>query len=766
MAAVVLVTTLGLTVGPTTPASAATIVADNGATKGLWVDGSGRLHALVSSAPVSPSPQQDQLRIVRHQAGTTTVDGTFGSGGTQTIPLANPYSWDAGGPGLEARVQDSGFAADGTVVVAWLATGYLVRSAAGTCSGSPCQKTVDEYDHARDRLVIDRYDLSGARLGRSDVAMPRNAWCSSRYGVQTYDPPSQTWYRAAPEACGSADRIPPNVDVLPSGAVAVPTYGTYEYPPAGGGPIGNSSVAFLSPSTGATLRTLTLASDRLPGGTITGFATGGAVVSTYDTHGSGPSTPAPTYVVPSDWGPPAAADPGSGCQLWAGPGSSTVRTCVTGGAAAVTVLSAAGATTWSRTIPAIGGVEVLRVAPQPDGRIALVAFGCADPAGTCPALSQVALRLGPSGAVDRFALAPLLSGSTSTYVWQAPVALPGGAQAVALDARTGSTATIETRLLGTAGTPPGAPTGVQASARRGQATVTWSAPPAVPGLPVTGYSLIVIADGVARSAVDIGLGTTEVVTGLAPGVLYRFQVAARNAAGTGAYSTASAAVTPPVAAYASHEQAAQRISAEVLGRAPTAAEQSSWAGQMQSGALTAGGLVARLRDSNDNTTAVDPVTRLYQAYFLRTPDPGGLTYWIGQRRGGRGLRSISDFFARSAEFTNRYGTLTNAAFVDLIYQNILGRPGDAGGVAFWNAELDSGRRSRGLVMIGFSESSEYGAKTADTVDVAVLHVLLLGRRPTPGELAADVAALADRTTTVAGLAERITASGEYAARPW
>ena len=64
------------------------------------------------------------------------------------IALANPYRWDSLGPGLYARVSDSGFAADGTIVVAWLATGYEVRSAAGTCSGSPCQKTVDEYYHS------------------------------------------------------------------------------------------------------------------------------------------------------------------------------------------------------------------------------------------------------------------------------------------------------------------------------------------------------------------------------------------------------------------------------------------------------------------------------------------------------------------------------------------------------------------------------------------------------------------------------------------
>ena len=78
------------------------------------------------------------------------------------------------------------------------------------------------------------------------------------------------------------------------------------------------------------------------------------------------------------------------------------------------------------------------------------------------------------------------------------------------------------------GVVPAAPTNVQATSQRGQATVTWTAPPAVSGLPVTGYSMVVVADGVRLQAVDIGQGTSEVVTSLRAGVLYRFEVAARE----------------------------------------------------------------------------------------------------------------------------------------------------------------------------------------------------------------------------------------------
>lgn len=208
---------------------------------------------------------------------------------------------------------------------------------------------------------------------------------------------------------------------------------------------------------------------------------------------------------------------------------------------------------------------------------------------------------------------------------------------------------------------------------------------------------------------------------------------------------------------------------DILGRAPSAAEQSDWVARLMARETTRGDLVATLRASADNTTNVDPVARLYKAYFLRTPEPGGLGYWITARRGGRSLLSISEFFAQSAEFRDRYGSLSNAEFVNLVYLNVLGRAGDQGGVAFWNDQLDRGLRSRGSLMTGFSESPEYVAGQQHHVTVAVLFVFLLGRAPTPAELAAYVEVLtvgadAPLPYTVATFAEEIMRSAEYARR--
>ncbi len=104
----------------------------------------------------------------------------------------------------------------------------------------------------------------------------------------------------------------------------------------------------------------------------------------------------------------------------------------------------------------------------------------------------------------------------------------------------------------------------------------------------------------------------------------------------------------------------------------------------------------------------DSVVRLYSAYFLRAPDEPGFDGWVELYQGPDWtLDRISGFFATSDEFVARYGSVSNAEFVDLIYRNLFNRVPDAGGRAFWIGELDSGNRDRGTVMLNFSESEEY-----------------------------------------------------------
>lgn len=109
------------------------------------------------------------------------------------------------------------------------------------------------------------------------------------------------------------------------------------------------------------------------------------------------------------------------------------------------------------------------------------------------------------------------------------------------------------------------------------------------------------------------------------------------------------------------------------------------------------------------------VVRLYKAYFGRLPDSAGLDHWVDARRAGVRLINVSDSFAASAEFVDRYGHLSNRAFVELLYQNVLGRAGDGGGLAHWTSVLDGGK-PRGEVMVGFSESNEFVTASAGDIE--------------------------------------------------
>ncbi len=115
-------------------------------------------------------------------------------------------------------------------------------------------------------------------------------------------------------------------------------------------------------------------------------------------------------------------------------------------------------------------------------------------------------------------------------------------------------------------------------------------------------------------------------------------------------------------------------------------------------------------DTSNPTNA--SVYRLYCSYFLRYPDQGGFNFWLTTFSDGTmNLDEISEFFATSDEFNIRYGTLTNREFVELIYRNILERPAEPGGFNFWLGEIDNGNRTRGQVMLFFSQSDEFKAKT-------------------------------------------------------
>ncbi len=127
------------------------------------------------------------------------------------------------------------------------------------------------------------------------------------------------------------------------------------------------------------------------------------------------------------------------------------------------------------------------------------------------------------------------------------------------------------------------------------------------------------------------------------------------------------------------------------------------------------------------------IVRLYRSALGRPPDGDGYRYWVIRRIEGVPLAVVADSFLVGREYGRRFGSGGDADFVDRVYANVLGRPGDPAGVAYWRGELARGLDRAHLVLL-FSESTELRRRTGtELVDLPAF-------RPVVGPVtAADVA---------------------------
>jgi len=199
-----------------------------------------------------------------------------------------------------------------------------------------------------------------------------------------------------------------------------------------------------------------------------------------------------------------------------------------------------------------------------------------------------------------------------------------------------------------------------------------------------------------------------------------------------------------------------------LGASPSNAAVEADAGRLLRGETTLPAYAVSLTNTTTHNETVRPVTRLYYAVFLREPDAGGLDYWIRLNQAGHRLEDIATMFAESAEFRTAYGSLSNSAFVQLVYRNVLERAPDAGGLAYWTDLVNRGM-SRGRMLMGFSESAEFRTKTHADVTVSWAFIQLLGRVPTSTERLTWTTAL-DGGGSVDTLIDNLARSRPFAAR--
>ena len=120
--------------------------------------------------------------------------------------------------------------------------------------------------------------------------------------------------------------------------------------------------------------------------------------------------------------------------------------------------------------------------------------------------------------------------------------------------------------------------------------------------------------------------------------------------------------------------------------------------------------------------------RIYQASFDRTPDEGGVLFWIGVLD-DLDNQSWSEYdkeqflasqFIQSDEFKDLFGANpTNEEYIDAMYQNVLDRLPDQGGYDFWVGGMVNDGLTREDILIAFTKSDENVDRTAPDLDDGV-----------------------------------------------
>ena len=146
---------------------------------------------------------------------------------------------------------------------------------------------------------------------------------------------------------------------------------------------------------------------------------------------------------------------------------------------------------------------------------------------------------------------------------------------------------------------------------------------------------------------------------------------------------------------------------DLLDRSPDPGGLAYYVNLIDTGLLTRSQAAAQFFTSPEFTNGGLYVIKLYSSILKRDPDFGGWKYWFDVTHSGLPATTVLNSFLTSPEFQQLYGTVSDADFINLVYQNVLGRQPDAGGYAYWFGYLNAGSLSRATVMDSFVRSPEY-----------------------------------------------------------
>lgn len=220
---------------------------------------------------------------------------------------------------------------------------------------------------------------------------------------------------------------------------------------------------------------------------------------------------------------------------------------------------------------------------------------------------------------------------------------------------------------------------------------------------------------------------------------------------------------PPVGTLVDNGEFVKQQYRDFFGREADAAGVTYWSNLLSAGTQTRAEMLQTLLGSSEFQAKAAPITRLYKAFFKRQPDHEGLWYWVGLFGNGKTVTDIAQTFSESPEFKAQYGSLNNEAFVDLVYQNVLGRAADAAGKNYWLGLINEGKQTRGEVMIGFSESAEHVSTSNNHLSLVLAYEGLLRRNISTADYNSNMIKL-NAGTSIKQVLNDLMTSDEYKAR--
>lgn len=194
----------------------------------------------------------------------------------------------------------------------------------------------------------------------------------------------------------------------------------------------------------------------------------------------------------------------------------------------------------------------------------------------------------------------------------------------------------------------------------------------------------------------------------------------------------------------------ERAYQDILGRAADPAGLAYWTAQLADG-------LPRIAFTNALTHSDEYYGRLivsdFRAYIGRQPDRAIIAFWTNQFESGLSDQQFESLMLGSDEFYARSGG-TNSAWIDAVYQALLGRSADPQGESYWASQLQAGM-TRQAVAYQIATSPEAFALVveADYQDD-------LGRIPTAPEINYWAAQL-QRGASNENVVASFTASDEY-----